>query len=226
MEDYGYATIPDAVKNLPLRGADSSGADLSASADSVSSMTITWTTIPSSGCSGSVDYYARAISGSHRVDVFTPIGASSYVFTELGAGAYNVEVYSYCYATDEYSQSPGSASVTISATASATPVPTRDDSLGVAPPTGLSASASSNTIIVTWTSVAGQTAPAGYCDALDYQVDIADDSNSVVASSEYITGGTWTSGTLTAGTYKASVAAYSSECDDWSTFVDTYVTVS
>lgn len=199
--------------------------NVAATTNSASTMTVTWTAIPSSGCSGSVDYFVRAASSSQRFEIFTAIGATSHVISEVTPGTFSIEVYSYCYATDEYSQSPGMASVTISASITATPVPTVDDSLGVAQVAGVSASASGNTIVVNWTNAAGQTAPSGYCDVMDYLVKVDNNTNAEVANSGYIVAGTWTSGSLSAGTYEVGITAYSSECDEWSPFVYAYVTI-
>lgn len=201
--------------------------NVSATATSNSSMTITWTVIPSSGCSGAVDYYVRAISAlGHRVDNFTAINASSQSFAGLVVGStYAVDVYAYCWGNDEYS-SAATTSVTIST--SSQPVPTvAPDSLGTVPPKNLSATASGGIVTATWTNAIGQTAPTGYCDVTDYSVKLAASDGSQADYDDYIVAGTWTSiAVATGANYEVRVTAYSAECDDWSAWASYTVYVS
>lgn len=201
--------------------------NLSATATSASSMTITWTVIPTSGCTGDVDYYVRATnSNGHRVDNFTAVDANSQDFAGLQLGTYSINVWSYCWSDDDYSEEPATTSVTITSSTQQEPtVP--DDSLGTANPSNLSATASGGVVTATWTSVAGQTAPSGYCDVTDYTVRLKASDGSDADYDEFITAGTWTSNTVTtSASYEVHVAAYSSECDDWSSWASYSIYVS
>lgn len=212
---------------LPVfaQGAPPAPAGLTATATSAQSATVSWDAMPAGGCSGDVDYAMYAINGDHVIDVFSAVNATSHDLNSLNAGTYSIYLYSYCYATDAYSDSPAETSVTIDSNDTGQVPAIADGSLGVAQVSDLSASVNAGAVTVTWDNTIGQAAPAGYCDVLDYFVEITDLSYAT-QDGNYVSGGSWTSSTLSNGDYIVWLTAYSQECDEWSPWVDAPISVS
>ena len=201
---------------------------LSATATSAQSATISWDAMPADGCSGDVNYYMYvSINGYYIISVYAGVNATSYDLNSLDAGTYKIEMYSYCYASSEWSASVATTSVVIDSNNTGQAPPIADDSLGVVTPSGLSVSENAGVVTVTWDNVIGEVPPQGYCDVSEYYVAITDYSYATQDSGYggyYFT--SWTSSTLPNGDYLVMLSAYSDECDNWSTYAYAYISVS
>ena len=199
----------------------------SATATSNQSMNITWTVVPSSSCSGDVDYFVRAWSADNSYEAFTAIDANSHAFNNVATGAYDIEIWTYCYPLYAYSARPAETMVTVSSGQTGTPPAVADNSLGVGQVAISSPSVNgSDQITVTWTSEVGDDkSSTGYCDVTYYYADVTDLSYAYQDSDDMITSGSWTSNALASGNYIVWVTAYSAECNEWSAWAYASVTV-
>lgn len=223
------ALLLTALFALPLFAQTTPPAPTSPSATATSnqSMNITWTVVPSSGCSGDVDYLVRAWNDDNSYEVFTVIGADSHAFNNVATGVYDIEIWAYCWPLAAYSARPAETTVTVSSGQTGTPPAVVDNSLGVGQVAISSPSVNaSDQITVTWTSEAGDDkSSTGYCNVTDYYAEVTDFSYAHQDSDYMITSGSWTSNALASGDYIVWVIAYSTECDDWSNWAYATVTV-